>query len=140
MLHCPLVREQHRSGREHLHLDAIPIHFAEPHSGVPACGLNLAEKSIAHHDLRLARFGVIDPRPMWSTVARRQIGPSAREEMIMDVDDWHLRFAGMDRAAMLARAQALAAVELLKQGRQIAYDALQLYFRAMHQLMTILAI
>src|SRR5260370_681368 len=46
----------------------------------------------------------------------------------------------MNRATMLALAKTFVAVESLKQGRQIANNALQLHFRAMHQLMTILAI
>jgi len=45
---------------------------------------------IAHHDLRLPRFGVLDPRPVRSAVAGRQIGPGARKEMIMNIDDWHV--------------------------------------------------
>src|SRR5258708_4475441 len=117
MLYRALVREQYGRGREHLHLDSVPVHFVEPHLGIPAGRINLAEESIAHHDLRLAGLGVLDPRPVGGAVARRQVRPGVRKEMIMDVDDWHLRFAGMNRAAMFARAQALAAVELLKKGR-----------------------
>ena len=43
-------------------------------------------------------------------------------------------------ATTFALAQILVAVELLKQRRQVTDDALQLNFRAMQQLMTILAI
>ena len=61
--------------------------------------------------------------------------------MIVDVDDWHFYvFAGMNRATVFALAQILVAVELLKQRRQVAHNALQFYFRAMQQLMTVLAI
>ena len=90
VLHGTIVREQHRSGRENLHLDAVPVHFVEPHFGIPARRIDLAEESIAHHDVRFPGLGVLDPRPVGSAVARRQIRPGAREEMIVDVDDWHV--------------------------------------------------
>jgi len=38
----------------------------------------------------------------------------------------------MNRATVFALAQTFIAVELLKQGRQIAHDALQFHFRAVN--------
>src|SRR6202035_5593837 len=51
-----------------------------------------------------------------------------------------LQFAGMKRTTVFALPQALVAIELLKQWRQIAHDALQFHFPAVQQLMTILAV
>src|SRR5580700_2659622 len=48
--------------------------------------------------------------------------------------------ARMNRAAVFALAQVFVRVELLKQRRQVAHDAFQFHFRAMHELMTVLAI
>ena len=58
----------------------------------------------------------------------------------MDVDDLHVSFAGMNRAAMLAFTPALVAIELFKHGRQILNDTLQFHFRAINQLMAVRAI
>ena len=90
VLHGALVREQHRRGRDHLRLDAVPVHFVEPHFRIPARRIDLAEESVAHHDVGFPGLSVLDPRPVGSAVARGQIGPGARKEMIMDVDDWHV--------------------------------------------------
>jgi hypothetical protein len=46
----------------------------------------------------------------------------------------------MNRAAMLALSQIFVAIEFFKQRRQIANNALQLYFGAMHQLMALGAV
>jgi hypothetical protein len=51
--------------------------------------------------------------------------------MIVNVDDGHLLFAGMNRAAVLALAQTFVGVELLKQRRQIFDNTLQFDFGAM---------
>jgi hypothetical protein len=60
--------------------------------------------------------------------------------MIVNIDDWHLLFAGMHGAAVLALAQIFVVVELFKQGRQIADNAFQLHFRAIHKMMTALTV
>src|SRR6266536_3732519 len=49
-------------------------------------------------------------------------------------------FARMYRTAVFALAQALVAVEPFEERRQIAHNAVELHFRAMQQLMTILAV
>src|ERR1700723_2868653 len=46
----------------------------------------------------------------------------------------------MNRAAVFALAQVFVGVELLQQRWQIAHDAFQLHFRAIHELVTALAI
>ena len=58
----------------------------------------------------------------------------------MDVDNLHVLFAGMNGAAMFTSAATLVAIELFKHGRQILDDTLQLYFRAMNQLMALRAV
>ena len=58
----------------------------------------------------------------------------------MDVDNLHVLFAGMNGAAMLTSAATLIAIELLKHGWQIPDDTLQLYFRAIKQLMAVGAV
>ena len=60
--------------------------------------------------------------------------------MIMDVNDGHLLFAGMYGAAVFALAEIFVAVELLEERRQVAHDALQFHFCAMHKLMTTVAV
>jgi hypothetical protein len=58
----------------------------------------------------------------------------------MDVDNLHVLFAGMNGAAMLTSTARLVAIELFKHGRQILDDTLQLYFRAINQLMAVRAV
>ena len=65
----------------------------------------VAEKTATHHDVCLPGFGVLDPGPVSGPVARRQVGPRPRKEMVVDVDDRHLLFARMNRSAVLALAR-----------------------------------
>jgi hypothetical protein len=60
--------------------------------------------------------------------------------MIMDVDNLHVLFAGMNGAAMLTSTATLVAIELFKHRRQILDDTLQLDFRAINQLMAVRAV
>ncbi len=114
MCHGALIRKQHRRSREYLHLDTVAVHLTQTNVRIPAGGIDVSEKAIADHDLGFARLGVLDPRPVGRAVASREVRPVAREEMIVDVNDWHLRFAGMNRATVFALAQALVAIKLFE--------------------------
>src|SRR5579864_1226988 len=100
----------------------------------------MTEETIADHDLGFAGLRMLDRWPVWRSETSREIRPRSWKEMIMDVNDGHLLFAGMYGAAVFALAEIFVAVELLEEWRQVAHDALQFHFCAMHKLMTILAV
>src|SRR5208282_686120 len=89
VLHGSVVREENRRGRYNLHIDAIPIHLGEAYFSDPTCGINVSEESVADENLGFAWLSVLDPRPIGCTVASRKIGPVARKEMIVNIDNWH---------------------------------------------------
>ena len=84
-----VVGKQDRSCREHLHVYAIPVHLLNPHSRIPTGSIDVAEKMIAHHDFRFAGFGVLNPWPVRSPVTRTKVRPCTRNEMVVNIDNWH---------------------------------------------------
>jgi len=69
-----------------------------------------------------------------------QIRPLARKEVVVNIDDWHLRFARVDGPTMLALAQFLVAIELFKERRQVPHNALQSHLRPVDEVMALGAI
>ncbi len=84
-----LVREQQRCGAHDLHLDAVAIHVLEPHRRVPAGRGHRTELAVPDHEHGAVRPGVLHPWPVAATEACRQVRPGARQEVRMDVDDFH---------------------------------------------------
>src|ERR1043165_212081 len=96
-------------------MDAVPVHLFQPLLGIPARRIDVTEETVADHDVGLAWFSVLDRRPVRRAKPRRQIRPSLRKEMIVNVDNRHLLpFAGMDRAAVFTFTQNRVAVELVE--------------------------
>src|SRR5579871_3107270 len=85
-----VVGKQNWRRRHDLHIDAVTVHFLQADLGIPARRVDVPEKTVTNHDLGFPGLSVLDPRPVRGPVARSQIGPCAREKMIMNIDDWHL--------------------------------------------------
>ena len=95
MLDRALIGKKHGRGRDDLHIDGVPIHVVKPHLRVPAGRGNVAEESIAHHDLGFAGLRVLDPGPVGSSEAGREVGPGARKEVVVNIDDRHFFLTGL---------------------------------------------
>ena len=105
------VGEEHWRGGDDLHVHAVAVHVFEAHVHIPATGSDVAEHAIAEHDVRFARAGVFDRRPIRRAVAFGEIGPGFREKMCVNIYDWHVvpvplflrsRFARMNFTTVLA--------------------------------------
>jgi len=93
VLGLAVVGEKHGRGGNDLLSYTVAIHFFQADVRIPASGSDVAEHAIADHDYGFAGFGVLDRRPIGSAETRREIRPRFREEMCVNVGDWHVVFA-----------------------------------------------
>src|SRR5262249_6234914 len=114
-----VVCKEHWRRRDDLNVNSVAIHFRESNFWIPTGGVDMTEESVAQHDFSFAGLRVSDAWPVGSAVTRIEVGPLPREEVIMNVDDGHLLFVGMNRATVLALAQTFVGIELLKEWWQI---------------------
>jgi len=89
MLDGSIVREQNRRGRHHLQVDTIAIHLLQAHFRIPTSRVNMPEETFADQDVGLPGFCVLDRGPVRGAIPRRQIGPRAREKVIVNINDSH---------------------------------------------------
>jgi hypothetical protein len=89
MFRFTIVAKQHRRDGNDLVGYAVAIHFFQARIRIPARRRDMTEHPIADHDHSFTRLGVLDRRPIRRAESRRKIGPRFREEVCVNVDDWH---------------------------------------------------
>lgn len=82
---------------------AVAIHLFQAVIHVPAGRSDLPENATAEHDLGFAERGVLDARPIGRAEALGEVRPGFREEVRVNVSDWHLVFRAANFALFLRR-------------------------------------
>ena len=80
-----------RSGNN-LMIYVVTIHLLEADIRIPARRGDLPKHAIADHDRGFAGLGVLDLRPIGCAEARSEVRPRFREEVSVNVGNWHFVF------------------------------------------------
>ena len=92
VLRFAVIGKKNRRGGNNLMIYAVAIHLLEADIRIPASRGDLPKNAVANHDRGFAGLGVFDPRPIGRAEARREVRPRFRNEVSVNVGDWHWFF------------------------------------------------